>query len=490
MSRLNYGVILLIAVAIASQVGCAVPQKPGRGIQKRLIEPGTQTAYWLYLPEDYVARDGQHPHNERWPMVVTLHGLKPYDNALWQCQEWQEEADRYGLIIVAPNLRTCDSLRMQLPLRDPTLPYVRQDEEAIFAIMSEVFQRTNADPHRVLMTSFSSGGYLAHYLVNRHPHRFSVLAVRGSNFNRRLMLASQVARYRDMPIGIFFGENDIAICRRENLDAIAWYRSHRFDVEARMVQGLGHERRPQFAAAMFARASNLTPKTPPDLGSVVMLDVPVGRRMDISTQGRTRTELPATAATGVQRSADFASPATTHRDRDTQARDEQRPEDTFQPSMAMPPRATYRATPPEQSPTPGAATPRRPHMQPYSTPPARNPVDEGPSRVAPPVLRGNLRTESPPGNDTWIRVVHRDGTEAPMWMTVQLDLPSEIRDGAHIQWKKNADPLQEAGRRARILFDHGGSHIISAHIVTADDRTLTATRMLYIPAPTTRPADS
>jgi len=495
MGRLKTGVVVVLAAMCVGQIGCAVPQKPGRGSQKRLVEPSTQTAYWLYLPEDYVERDGQHPRGERWPMVVTLHGLRPYDNAEWQCREWQEEADRYGLIVVAPDLRTCDSLTMQLPLREAELSYVRNDEKGLLAIMSEVFRRTNADPHRVLMTSFSSGGYLAHYLVNRYPQRFSVLAVRGSNFNRQLLQASQVPRYRDMPIGIFFGQHDIPICRRENMDAIEWYRSHRFDVEARMVQGLGHERRPQFAAALFARVADLTPKSPPDLGSVVMLDVPVGQEDRTEMRGRMRTKLSAaTPSTGIQRRT--STPLQIDQeDRDILFAERHRTAASPKPAESptvVPPRASYRpALPqkrPQQKPRQGSPTPKRPHMQPYNAPLLSEPrVPDALPPTVPPADADPL-TERSLNTDDWIRVVRRDGTQAPMWMTLQLELPSDLRDDASVLWTNNDEPIGANGTQARILFRKGGSHKVTAFIVTADDRTLTASHRLYIPVPTSQPA--
>ncbi len=110
--------MLALSALVLGHCGCAVPQKPGKGLSVRLVEPETQTGYWLYLPEDYVANSGKHPNQRRWPVVVTLHGLKPYDNAGPQVRCWQQEADRYGLIVIAPGLRTCDSLTMQYPLRD------------------------------------------------------------------------------------------------------------------------------------------------------------------------------------------------------------------------------------------------------------------------------------------------------------------------------------------------------------------------------------
>ncbi len=273
MKRLPVGLLAVSVAAMVCPLGCAVPQAPGQGRALHRVEPETKTGYWLYLPEDYVANNGRRPDRQRWPLVVTFHGMRPWDDSGPQIREWEQEADRYGFIVIAPDLRTCDSL-MQYPLRDANLSYVQADEKGTLAIMDEVFRTTNADPSRVLATSWSSGGYMAHYMVNRHPERFTCLAVRQSNFSEDLLNPMQVPKYRRMQVAIFFGENDFKPCRDESIRAVEWYRQYRFNVQARYVTGLGHERTPQTAAAFFAKSIGVDPKTPPDLGTMVLKDIP------------------------------------------------------------------------------------------------------------------------------------------------------------------------------------------------------------------------
>ena len=262
---------LCLCVSVVSLTGCAVPQKPGQGKLLYQTEATTGRPYYLYLPQDYVQSKGQRADHGRWPVMVTFHGMSPFDTFDRQARECEAEADRYGFIVIAPKLATSNT-RMQYPLRDSKLPYVQQDERATIAIMDEVFRRTQADPTRVLSTSWSCGGYLAHYMVNRYPERFSCLAVRQSNFCEDLLDPAQVPKYRNMHIGIYFGQNDLPACRHESLLAIEWYRSRGFYVEAKYVEGLYHERTPQTAAAFFARSLGLAAKTtPPD--TLVLKDV-------------------------------------------------------------------------------------------------------------------------------------------------------------------------------------------------------------------------
>jgi len=244
---------LALVLAAALTAGCAVPQPRGAGQQFHKTEPQTGRGYWLYLPEDYAQGIRANP-NRRWPVVVTFHGMKPFDNASSQAREWQYEADNYGLIVIAPELKTSD-LMMEFPLRKMH-NYVKEDERAVLNIMEQVFRTTQADGTRVLASSWSSGGYMAHYMVNRHPNLFTCLAPRQSNFTASILEEANIPYYQDMPIGVFFGQNDFDVCRKESTEAIRWYKEHNFKfVDGRVVIGLGHERTPQTGAAFFARVS-------------------------------------------------------------------------------------------------------------------------------------------------------------------------------------------------------------------------------------------
>jgi len=482
------------ALLVISLGGCAVPQRQGKGLCQRLVEPETNTAYWLYLPEDYVKNNGRAPDsNRRWPVVVTFHGLKPYDNANPQVREWQEEADRYGFIVIAPELRTCDSLTMQFPLRDPSLPYVQKDEQAVIAIMDEVFRRTNADPSRVLSTSFSSGGYIAHFIVNRYPERFSCIAVRGSNFSESLLNPAQVPKYRDMKIGIFFGENDFKACREESMRAVEWYRRYRFDVQAKKVGGLGHERRPQVAAALFAATIGVTPKTPPELGALVMLDVmPVARYRPVSRRGVARRPPAPPPAPRTGSRTGSGPPAVSRRGPQTDQNLLFKPKERATPEALRPgPTRVAPIEPGSRRPTPVRAPPtrgatrRRPVAQPYSSPVTPAPRTERRTRTD----RIPARERAQPAAETRIQVHGDTVGVAPMWVSLSLDTPESLRDGASVLWTDNGRPIGAGTFATQSILRHPGDHVIEARIITAEDHKIVLRQtMKVLPAPSSQPA--
>jgi hypothetical protein len=245
--------------------GCAVPQPRGEGKYSFVTEPRTGAGYHLYLPKDYVQNNGRHPHYpivKRWPLVMTFHGMEPYDNARRQEREWEKEADIYGYIVCAPRLDTCDSF-MEYPLTKEH-SYVLRDRENVIAIMDHVFQTTLADQRYVLSTSWSCGGYFAHYLPNRYPERFTCIATRLSNFSDKLLIEDTVPRYRDrMAVAVFIGDGDLPKCKSESQAAVAWYLARNFRVvRGKMIDDMGHRRIPQTAAAFFAEQIGLQPLYP------------------------------------------------------------------------------------------------------------------------------------------------------------------------------------------------------------------------------------
>jgi len=275
-SAIRSGLLCLCFIALTCS-GCLVPQPAGKGEERRVREPRTGAEYFLYLPEAYVKNNGVHPvqPSRRWPLVMTFHGMKPYDTWDRQIHEWQQEADTYGYVVCAPWLQSCDSF-MEFPLRKEH-GYVLRDKEAVMAVLDHVLATTRADPNAVMSTSWSSGGYMAHYFPNRFPHRFSCIATRLSNFSQYILLDSTVPLYRDTPVAVFIGDADFAVCRRESEMAVAWYRSRGFrTVEAKRIDSIGHRRVPQTAAAFFARHLGIEPLKPEDatktLARIPMVD--------------------------------------------------------------------------------------------------------------------------------------------------------------------------------------------------------------------------
>ncbi len=257
-------VAFFVSLAGLLSSGCAVTQPRGDGQLDRLVEPTTKRGYWRYLPVGYVRSDEAQRAARHWPLVVSFHGMKPFDSARPQALEWEFEADRYGFIVVAPELEAPDVLQ-QFPVRT-VHPAFQRDETATLAILEHLFSTTRADRRNVLATSWSSGGYMAHYMLNRHPERFTCLGVRQSNFSASVLDGASVARSRNSPVLIVYTQHDFGICQRESRAAIEWYEQHEYPrLSWVMLNRLGHERTPDIAADFFAKVAGVEPASPPEV---------------------------------------------------------------------------------------------------------------------------------------------------------------------------------------------------------------------------------
>ena len=260
--RWQYVVWLLPLLAWLGGPGCAVPQKRGEGELSRIVEPTTQRGYWLYLPKEHIQTDEAERKVRRWPTVVTFHGMKPFDNAYPQARQWEQEADRYGFVVVAPECRSPDILA-PFPVRTVHRGF-KSDELATLAILDHVFATTDADPSNVLATSWSSGGFMAHYMLNRHPDRFTCLAIYQSNYSEEILDSEMASRSVYHPILIVMTQNDFAGCLKESKQAIQWYERHGYKNTAwTLIKDRGHERTPDMAAHFFALVAGVRPNSPP-----------------------------------------------------------------------------------------------------------------------------------------------------------------------------------------------------------------------------------
>ena len=252
--------VLPALILLPIVAGCAVPQPRGGGQLALRGEPTTSRGYWLYLPRQYVQADEQARSSRRWPVVVSFHGMPPFDGAHAQALEWEQEADRYGFIVVAPRLRSPGVLSSFRSVGSA----LESDEEATLRVLDDVFATTRADRSNVLSTSWSSGGYVAHYMLNHHPDRFTCLAVRQSNYSESIMDAGRVPESLRHPVLVLAAQHDFGIVKRETRRAIEWYERNQYVNFAWVeIKGLGHERTPDMAAAFFARFAGVEPNEPP-----------------------------------------------------------------------------------------------------------------------------------------------------------------------------------------------------------------------------------
>ncbi len=459
--------VLVCGLALLT-VGCAVPQPHGLGQRSYIKEPTTKRNYHLYLPKDYVNASPQVRAQRSWPVVVSFHGMKPFDNSRAQREEWEQEADRYGFVVVAPELRAPDVLA-EFPLRTRSKPLI-SDEKATLAILNHVFATTDADPSHVLSTGWSSGGYMAHYMLNRHPERFTTLGVRQANFSHYVLEPELTKRSLGHPIFIVNTQNDFKICREESRQAVKWYQSRGYDQLAWIViKDKGHERTPDLAAYFFAKVSGASPNTPATV--LARRQALEGNREGIDLlrgQGDTPGISPAaeTRVASRQRTAPPPSPRT------------QPPRQIAAPRQAAPPRARPEPAPrrvvtqpPRSRPTPVAqqAPDRRPVTQPpgrgvmtarQPAPPPRQPTATPPRTMRAPATASTFRN-----TPLSIRVSSAIGIE-PLHLGFSAECPASWEDSADFLWMLNGRSIG-SGASGQVTLSRPGAYRLELVAVTS-----------------------
>jgi poly(3-hydroxybutyrate) depolymerase len=239
-----FALMLLCAATAALLVGCPPPPGAGHGRGKESYRTcrATNRGYYLYIPENY-------NKERRYPLVLTLHGMKPYDSAHPHIVMWDQYADKYGYIVLAPVLQTSDSFG-QFPLKAMGSAETA-DLKHVMATLDEVVSDWRIDKQAILLSSWSMGGYLAHYIACEYGDRFTAFAPLQSNCCTGILNSLKARQWiGKLPIFIFYGTSDLAVVTNECKDALEWYRHVGYNPKV-VTKPVGHERHPELAAEFF-----------------------------------------------------------------------------------------------------------------------------------------------------------------------------------------------------------------------------------------------
>jgi poly(3-hydroxybutyrate) depolymerase len=254
---------VIMAGAICTLTGCPVPQDQRTPVQQRL-ETNTCTGrqYYIYVPSNY-------SHNRAWPVVVTCHGSHPYDIAEMHIREWKMLGERYGCIIIAPELDATDGI-----VGDGPVSGMLFNEKLILSILAELSYRYNIDRANIMITGFSGGGFPTYFVGLRHPDVFSVIAARNCNFSRPNLDSWFAAEANKTPVLVYYGDHDAGPIQTQSENAIHYLRSQGFAVQTTIVPNCGHERHPEYAMDFFhshwrpSRPSMTSPPSPAETARI------------------------------------------------------------------------------------------------------------------------------------------------------------------------------------------------------------------------------
>ncbi len=245
--RVRLTVLLLLATAVLG--GCHVPPhlEQGAGPHHYGRDPATGRGFYYYIPTTY-------RHDSAAPVIISCHGTPPYDVASHHIRMWKGLAEKNGCIVIAPELVATDGI-----LGDGPLVGMFADERYIVSLISLLGYKYNIDRANIMITGFSGGGFPMYWVGLRHPNVFSVIASHCCNFSRSNTHGWYPPEARATPVIVYYGSNDVFNVAGQSKQAIKYLRGEGFEVETKVLQGLGHQRRPEIAMDFFRRNWN-----PPD----------------------------------------------------------------------------------------------------------------------------------------------------------------------------------------------------------------------------------
>jgi phospholipase/carboxylesterase len=156
-------------------------------------EPRTRGGFSLYVPESYTP-------DRAWPLVVALHGGSGHGRGfLWN---WLRDARSFGAILVAPT-SAGNSLGSTWALMGDD-----NDTPNLARIVTQVRDRWNVDPERLLVTGMSDGGTFCYVSGLETDSPFTHLAPVSATFHPMLLSMSDANRIRGLPVYLVHGALD------------------------------------------------------------------------------------------------------------------------------------------------------------------------------------------------------------------------------------------------------------------------------------------
>ena len=235
--------VLSLLLALAMCVGaCAVPQPQNTPVdQRHEYDPASGRGYWIYVPSGY-------RHDRPAPLIVTCHGTPPFDVSSHHVRELKMLGERYGCIVIAPELIATDGV-----LGDGPVVGMLDNERNILSVISSLGYRYNIDTANIMITGFSGGGFPVYWVGLRHPDIFSVVVARSSNFSGINLHGWYTPEARWQAVKVYHTQNDPGAIRDQSRRAITYLRSKGFRVETEILPGKGHERMPEVAVRFFRK---------------------------------------------------------------------------------------------------------------------------------------------------------------------------------------------------------------------------------------------
>ena len=220
-------VVLWVFCAVATAAGPAPV-----GEMASLHEEVSGRYHNIYVPKDY-------DPNKKYPLVISSHGT--YGNAERGRQACESDfvrflgrrlddypgayniPEKHDLILLCMFFESAQAISWEAG--------VENDTAILLRLIDKLKVTYNIDPDAILLTGYSGGGHMMHYIGNRHPDLFRALVGRKANFNKdnAKWINDEIGKgARHLPIFMFRGGPERPgkrwdCCYNDVGDAYEWY---------------------------------------------------------------------------------------------------------------------------------------------------------------------------------------------------------------------------------------------------------------------------
>jgi len=227
----TYWVYLVSMVVLWS--GCVTPKErimkfqpassPGQHSQvfEKTITKTLSCKYLLFLP------DGFSKKQQRWPVIVFLHGAGERGSDLKKVKKHGppkivEKQKDFPFIVVSP----------QCPKDD----WWSEKVEVLIHLLDGIVSRYDVDTDRIYLTGLSMGGYGTWSLASAYPERFAAIApICGGG--KRIM----VHKLKDVPVWAFHGVRDKVVPLKESEEMVKAIKGKGGDAKLTVYPDAGHD---------------------------------------------------------------------------------------------------------------------------------------------------------------------------------------------------------------------------------------------------------
>jgi predicted peptidase len=196
-----------LATASAQQAGPNVRSSgdatPGKQVERPADDASKQLSYLLYLPRDY-----QPDSDQRWPLILFLHGSGESNGPLsvvakWGPPRFAQRGDDLPYILVSP----------QCPDDGSWDDETRQTQ--LLQLLENVCKTWNVDRSKMYLTGLSMGGSGSWALAARHPERFAAVVPVCGRAD-----PDDAEKLKGLPIWVFHGDQDESVPIAESADMV------------------------------------------------------------------------------------------------------------------------------------------------------------------------------------------------------------------------------------------------------------------------------